>query len=275
MPSNATRELLDRLQRHYIKPGEPLPGGVFLPEVGWNGGTGGRGTVGTGGTCDAIYIGFTTTSGRVLVGHELKVSRADWVKELNSPGKADGWADECHQWYLVVNDPNIVRPGELPAGWGLMTPGRSKTRMDVKVPADTKTGHHPSWLAVRSIIARQDTLRAQAIAAGKRRAEEAAQASIREQVDQAVARQRGITPDVELARSVIKAVRERRLFMPGDTEKLADAICEVLEGHRLLDNLKGIARHRLTQLETAMRDLKSNWQYKTLLEQLGEAATDA
>lgn len=92
MPSNATRELLDRLQRHYIKPGEPLPGGVFLPEVGWNGGTGGRGTFGTGGTCDAIYIGFTTTSGRVLVGHELKVSRADWVKELNSPGNAFIWA---------------------------------------------------------------------------------------------------------------------------------------------------------------------------------------
>lgn len=36
-PVLTTRELLDRLQRHYIKPGAPLPGGIFLPEVSWNG----------------------------------------------------------------------------------------------------------------------------------------------------------------------------------------------------------------------------------------------
>lgn len=153
-----TTSLRDRLERHYIKPGAPLPGGIFLPEVGWNGGN-----VSVGG-CDAIYVGFTSTSGRILVGHELKVSRADWLKELNSPGKADGWADECHQWWLVVSDPEIVKPGELPAGWGLMVPGKSVTRMQVQVQADTKPASHvPSWKAVRSIMARQDTLRAQAI----------------------------------------------------------------------------------------------------------------
>lgn len=31
-----TGELLALLRRHYIKPSQPLPGGVFLPEVGWN-----------------------------------------------------------------------------------------------------------------------------------------------------------------------------------------------------------------------------------------------
>jgi hypothetical protein len=36
----STAELLARLQRHYIKPGQQLPGGVFLPEVGRNGGWG-------------------------------------------------------------------------------------------------------------------------------------------------------------------------------------------------------------------------------------------
>lgn len=78
-----TEELLARLQRHYIKPGEQFPGGIFLPEVGWNGRSGGR--------VDALYVGFTSTSGRRLVGHELKVSRSDWRHELDQPGKADGW----------------------------------------------------------------------------------------------------------------------------------------------------------------------------------------
>ena len=68
----------DPLERHYIKPGPLLPPGIFLPEVGWNpaGGASGR-----AGGCDAIWVGFTTTSGRILVGHELKVSRADWLND--------------------------------------------------------------------------------------------------------------------------------------------------------------------------------------------------
>lgn len=87
-------DLLTRLQRHYIKPGEVLPGGVFVPEVGVNGGVQSR--------CDAIYVGFTSTSGRQLVGHELKVSRADWQHELDQAGKADFWHDNTHQWYVAA-----------------------------------------------------------------------------------------------------------------------------------------------------------------------------
>ena len=48
-----TATLLALLQRHYIKPGLDLPGGIFLPEVGWNGGGPGAGS----GGCDAIYVG--------------------------------------------------------------------------------------------------------------------------------------------------------------------------------------------------------------------------
>ena len=39
----SSADLLARLQRHYIKPGAPLPGGVFLPEVGVNGSWGAAG----------------------------------------------------------------------------------------------------------------------------------------------------------------------------------------------------------------------------------------
>lgn len=153
-----TAELLARLQRHYIKPGENLPGGIFVPEVSANG------SWGVGRRCDALYVGFTSSSGRILVGHELKISRADWLHELDDREKADQWADQCHEWWLVVSDPTIVRDGELPAGWGLMAPGRSKTRLDILHKPDRRPREHrPSWDTVRAILARQDTLRAQAI----------------------------------------------------------------------------------------------------------------
>ena len=53
-------ELLGRLRRHYIEPSRRLPGGIFVPEVGMNGG------YGAGRRCDAIYVGFTTTSAAAI-----------------------------------------------------------------------------------------------------------------------------------------------------------------------------------------------------------------
>jgi hypothetical protein len=153
-----TADLMARLERHYIKPGAPLPGGVFVPEVGQNG------SWGAGRRCDAIYVGFTSSSGRLLVGHEVKASRADWLHELAQPGKADTWADQCHEWWLVTA-PGVVHDGELPAGWGHMVPSASRTRMRVVTRARRKPdSHKPAWDAVRSVLARQDTLRAQTIA---------------------------------------------------------------------------------------------------------------
>lgn len=155
-----TVELLARLHRHYIDPTRDTPGGVFITEVGSNGSA----AITT--RCDALYIGFTTASQRILVGHELKVSRSDWLAEIGrKTGKADAWADQCHQWYIVVPDSSIVHDDELPDGWGLMTPGRGN-RMTVHTRATIKTDHTPSWDAVRSIFARYDTLRAQALIAG-------------------------------------------------------------------------------------------------------------
>lgn len=182
MTNATTVSLLDRLKRHYIKPGADMAGGSFLPEVGQNGGWG------AGSRCDAIYVGYTSTSGRILVGHELKVSRADWLNELNHPGKSDAWADQCHEWYLVVPDPSIVHDGELPPGWGVMSPSRrSSTRMQVHTKAARKdpAAHRPSWDAVRSIMARQDTMCREAILADRAKQRESVNAEVEQRVAQA------------------------------------------------------------------------------------------
>lgn len=53
-------------------------------------------------------------------GHEVKVSRSDWLAELRQPEKAEAFRPYMHRWWLVVSDVSIVKPGELPEGWGLL-----------------------------------------------------------------------------------------------------------------------------------------------------------
>ncbi len=57
--------------------------------------------------------------GLELIGHEVKITRADWVAELKDPEKAEAFRRHLHRWYLVVPDRSIVRD-DLPGGWGLM-----------------------------------------------------------------------------------------------------------------------------------------------------------
>lgn len=153
-----TPELLEILRGHYIAETTDVharDGGVFASEISVNGtwGTGSR-------RADALYAGFTSASGRILVGHELKVSRSDWRHELDQLDKADTWADACHAWYVVAPSTEIVPPEELPDGWGLMLPPRSSRgkRMRIEVKAAVKKDFSPPWWAVRSFMARIDTL---------------------------------------------------------------------------------------------------------------------
>lgn len=73
-----------------------------------------------------LYAGFGVDRGPYLHGHEVKVSRSDWLSELKDPEKAESFARYCDFWWLVVADKAMVKPGELPDGWGLLAPhGRS------------------------------------------------------------------------------------------------------------------------------------------------------
>lgn len=67
-----------------------------------------------------LWTGYGANRGPHLHGHEVKVSRADWLAERRDPEKAESFAQYCDFWWLVVSDRDIVKPGELPEGWGLM-----------------------------------------------------------------------------------------------------------------------------------------------------------
>lgn len=78
------------------------------------------GNVGPLRTADFVALDLWPSKGYQVIGHEVKVSRSDWLTELRDPDKAEAWKQYCHRWYLVVPDAGLVRPGELPEGWGLL-----------------------------------------------------------------------------------------------------------------------------------------------------------
>lgn len=76
--------------------------------------------------CDYIAVdsyqitdGDWTAPKYAVHGHEIKVSRSDWLAELRDPSKAEAFRRYCTHWWLVVSDKGIVRD-DLPDGWGLL-----------------------------------------------------------------------------------------------------------------------------------------------------------
>ncbi|RLP72315.1 hypothetical protein D9V32_15590 [Mycetocola tolaasinivorans] len=120
MMPETERSMLDRLNRRYDKGNAAGPRYVRAEHVKISTG------YDTRRICDYMAMDlWTGGSGRLKVGaqlhgHEVKVSRSDWLTELRDPSKADAFRVYCDFWWLVVSDPAIVKPGELPEGWGLM-----------------------------------------------------------------------------------------------------------------------------------------------------------
>ncbi len=69
--------------------------------------------------CDLLVFGVWESSGNEIIGHEVKASRSDWIKELQDPAKSEAFVRHCHRWYIVANK-GIVKLEELQADWGLM-----------------------------------------------------------------------------------------------------------------------------------------------------------
>ena len=108
-------DLVGALRQRYAPPAF-----AFLPQVA--NGTGGNRSR----TADALAMSLWPSRGLELHGFEIKVSRGDWLRELKEPAKADAVARFCDRWWIVVPTRDIVKPAELPRGWGLLaTSGES------------------------------------------------------------------------------------------------------------------------------------------------------
>lgn len=83
---------------------------------------------------DAIAFGLWPSRGLEIEGFEIKVSRSDWLSELNDPSKSSAVQQFCHRWWIVAGSRKIVEPEELPATWGLMIPRGEGLEAKVKAP---------------------------------------------------------------------------------------------------------------------------------------------
>jgi len=102
-----------------------------------------------------LWTGYGINAGPKLHGHEVKVSRSDWLTELRDPTKAEAFARYCDYWWLVVSDKAIVKPGELPEGWGLMVAHGDSLR--VAVQAERRADVLPMPRSLQATFARAVT----------------------------------------------------------------------------------------------------------------------
>jgi len=80
----------------------------------------GASTGGSNNIADVLVLGAWKSSGNLLDGFEVKISRADWLNEVKNPEKCKAIKRYCDRWWLVIADASMVKEGELPEDWGMM-----------------------------------------------------------------------------------------------------------------------------------------------------------
>lgn len=85
-------------------------------------------------TADFMAMDMWPSTGNAIHGHEVKVSRSDWLAELRKPEKAYPFVEMVDYWWLAVPSAAIVKEGELPNGWGLLVLGPHGLRAKVRAP---------------------------------------------------------------------------------------------------------------------------------------------
>lgn len=91
-------------------------------------------------TIDAVTLSLWPSEGFKLDAYEIKVSRADWMAEVRDPEKSEPARELCDAFWIVA-PVGMVKPVELPTGWGLIElydDGRSRQKVKAtrKDPAD-------------------------------------------------------------------------------------------------------------------------------------------
>lgn len=68
---------------------------------------------------DAVAVGIWPSTGHEIVGIEIKVSRADYLREIADPAKAQAIMRYCTRWCLAC-PAGLVSADEVPATWGVL-----------------------------------------------------------------------------------------------------------------------------------------------------------
>lgn len=87
--------------------------------------------LGAGRHIDALAMGLWPSRGMELVAIEVKVSRADFRRELKQPEKAEELAQYCDRFYIAAPE-GMIELSQLPPNWGLLERRDSGAIMETK-----------------------------------------------------------------------------------------------------------------------------------------------
>lgn len=101
-------------------------------------------------SADAVAMSLWPSRGLYLTGFEVKVSRADWVKELKDPAKAEEIARFCRNWFVAA-PLGLIKAEEVPDAWGLIEIRESGVLKYAK-PAKAQQEQEPTWQFFASLL---------------------------------------------------------------------------------------------------------------------------
>ncbi|MEH0110528.1 hypothetical protein V6N00_12530 [Tersicoccus sp. MR15.9] len=276
-PKKATAgDVLDTLERSY-SPKKDWPSGLFMREVGAPDGKR---------RADALWLPAAVSGavGTGIIGHEVKVSRADVVVELSDPSKAWSWQRYCTQWWLVIPDAKLIDGLELPVSWGVKVAptrvnGRTFTVLrDAPIlepedlcPALARISTKLAFERVKKDAAVAKAERMQAYAEG--RLERAEQDAAR----QGQATLNPLTPFIEAVDAEITRLREQNpsrnplwSIRHIDASDVAQALLDLHQTRALTTDISHVANGKLRQLELLLGDLRDSAVLRDASRVLGE-----
>lgn len=101
-------------------------------------------------TADAMAMSLWPSRGIYMTGFEVKVSRADWKKELAQPEKAEELAQFCKLWFIACPE-KLIDKDEVPPGWGLIHV-KDDGNLKYAKPAPEHPHREPSWMLFASLM---------------------------------------------------------------------------------------------------------------------------
>ncbi|MCF8784146.1 hypothetical protein [Rhodococcus ruber] len=241
------RSVLAMLDKHYNAPNRPKSW-LFAPEIQ---------APHSDRRADLIVAPLSSTAGEKIIGHEIKVSRADVLSELATPIKHDDWAKYCTHWWLVIADLALIDGLDIPAHWGVMAPpsGRRTRSMTILKPAPELNPHSTEaawaklarWTAFR---AEERVTKLQYEAQYDQRRIESLKQNVRELQASGAG---GLSPALRRAQEIVDEVTQRcndeGIWFRHEPGLVADAVVDVLATREAAQT----QRREIENIEHALR----------------------
>jgi len=214
---------------------------------------------------DAVAIGIWPSTGHLIHGLEVKVSRSDFLSEMKNPEKSQPVYKHCHRWSLVA-PAGMIESKELPPTWGLITYKDGSFRNAVKPQALDPEEISPGFMAalVRRAGEADEKLISDAIALARKSWDAEFDSRLKRQIE-SIENARG--NEKKSASRILDELQELRDLLGSDlNEYSAKGFAEAVKFVRRAgivgtnSNVKGVLnslKHASQSIERAMEKLDS------------------